>query len=278
MGCAIECKLINHVNIIELDCFRNADTLPVWATYEALILISHLPMLNVTMPGSAAIVLTECAKILRLNFDFLSLEDLFIDNVDVGNSDKSVNTLLAQNGYMHTSILLNMTSFFVIYFVLLLALVVSKCLDSSEVTAKSTKPMMNGRTEVRSLTLTQKVVNAIFKFVRITMLVQLICMLINLKGNVDSSNSFESISQIMSIFVGIMVLLFTGLLFVVTVLDTDPERDQDELPQAALNSLYLGMENRRRNSANIYLIFANLRYMVYALTVIMLDDVPGLQI
>jgi len=278
MGCAIECKLINHVNIIELDCFRNADTLPVWATYEALILISHLPMLNVTMPGSAAIVLTECAKILRLNFDFLSLEDLFIDNVDVGNSDKSVNTLLAQNGYMHTSILLNMTSFFVIYFVLLLALVVSKCLDSSEVTAKSKKPMMNGRTEVRSLTLTQKVVNAIFKFVRITMLVQLICMLINLKGDVDSSNSFESISQIMSIFVGIMVLLFTGLLFVVTVLDTDPERDQDELPQAALNSLYLGMENRRRNSANIYLIFANLRYMVYALTVIMLEDVPGLQI
>jgi len=264
--------------MIELACFRNADTLPVWATYEALILISHLPMLNVTMPGSAAIVLTECAKILRLNFDFLSLEDLFIDNVDVGNSDKSVNTLLAQNGYMHTSILLNMTSFFVIYFVLLLALVVSKCLDSSEVTAKSKKPMMNGRTEVRSLTLTQKVVNAIFKFVRITMLVQLICMLINLKGDVDSSNSFESISQIMSIFVGIMVLLFTGLLFVVTVLDTDPERDQDELPQAALNSLYLGMENRRRNSANIYLIFANLRYMVYALTVIMLDDVPGLQI
>jgi len=138
--------------------------------------------------------------------------------------------------------------------------------------------MMNGRTEVRSLTLTQKVCNAIFKFVRITMLVQLICMLINLKGDVDSSNSFESISQIMSICVGIHVLLFTGLLFVVTVLDTDPERDQDELPQAALNSLYLSMENRRRNSANIYLIFANLRYMVYALTVIMLDEVPGLQI
>ena len=82
----------------------------------------------------------------------------------------------------------------------------------------------------------------------------------------------------MAIFVGIMVLLFTGLLFVVTVLDTDPERDHDELPLAALNTLYLSMENRRRNSANIYLIFANLRYMVYALTVIMLDSVPGLQI
>lgn len=125
---------------------RNADTLPIWATYETLVLISHLPMLNVTMPGSAAIVLTECANILRLNFDFLAIEDLFIDNLDVGNSDKPLNTLVAQNGYMYTSILLNMTSFFIIYLVLFLALVISKCLDSSEVTAKSPKPMINGRT------------------------------------------------------------------------------------------------------------------------------------
>ena len=151
-------------------------------------------MLNVTMPGSAAIVLTECAKILRLNFDFLSVEDLFIDYLDVGNSDKPLNTLVAQNGYMYTSILLNMTSFFIIYIVLFLALVISKCFDSSDITSKSPKPMINGRTSVRSLSLTHKVLNVIFKFMRITMLVQLICMFINVKGDVDSDNEFESIS------------------------------------------------------------------------------------
>lgn len=110
------------------------------------------------------------------------------------------------------------------------------------------------------------------------MLVQLICMFINVKGDVNSDNEFESVSQIVAILVGIMIFLFTGLLFVIAALDTDPDRDADELPTAALSSLYLSMENKRRNGANIYLIFSNLRYMVYALIVLMLDYVPGLQI
>lgn len=75
-----------------------------------------------------------------------------------------------------------------------------------------------------------------------------------------------------------MILLFTGLLFVLAASDTDPDRDADELPVATLSSLYLSMENKRRNGANIYLIFSNLRYMVYVLVVLMLDYVPGLQI
>lgn len=65
--------------------FRNADTLPVWATYEALVFISHIPMVNVAMPGSAAIVLTEVAKILRLSF--IPINQILIDNFDVGLSD-----------------------------------------------------------------------------------------------------------------------------------------------------------------------------------------------
>jgi hypothetical protein len=60
----------------------NADTLPVWATYETLVLIAHLPMVNVAMPGSAAIVLTELAKILRLSF--IPVGDLWSD---VGKSN-----------------------------------------------------------------------------------------------------------------------------------------------------------------------------------------------
>ena len=46
----------------------NADTLPIWACYDSLVLISHLPMLNIAIPGSSAVLLTEMAKIFRFNF------------------------------------------------------------------------------------------------------------------------------------------------------------------------------------------------------------------
>ena len=42
-------------------------------------------MVNVAMPGSAAIVLTELAKILRLSF--IPIGDFLMDNANVGESN-----------------------------------------------------------------------------------------------------------------------------------------------------------------------------------------------
>ena len=60
----------------------NAETLPVWSCHQTLVLISHLPMLNLSMPGSAAIVLSEVAKALRL--DFIPLRRVLDEYFDVG--------------------------------------------------------------------------------------------------------------------------------------------------------------------------------------------------
>ena len=46
----------------------NADTMPIWACYDTLVLMTHLPMLNMAIPGGTAILLTEMAQIFRFNF------------------------------------------------------------------------------------------------------------------------------------------------------------------------------------------------------------------
>ena len=47
----------------------NADTLPIWATYDILVLITHLPLINVQIPGRTSVFLSEIARVLRLSFD-----------------------------------------------------------------------------------------------------------------------------------------------------------------------------------------------------------------
>ena len=61
----------------------NADTLPVWATFDILVLTTHLPLLNIAIPGSTSIMLTEMAKILR--FSFIPLDEWLVDAFDVGS-------------------------------------------------------------------------------------------------------------------------------------------------------------------------------------------------
>lgn len=46
----------------------NADTFAIWACYDVLVLISHLPLLNISYSGRVAIMLTEIAKVLRFEF------------------------------------------------------------------------------------------------------------------------------------------------------------------------------------------------------------------
>ena len=64
---------------------RNAETLPIWTCYQALVLTTHLPLLNVNMPGSSAIVLSEAAKALRL--DHFQTERIWKEFFEIGNSN-----------------------------------------------------------------------------------------------------------------------------------------------------------------------------------------------
>ena len=47
--------------------YVDADTLPFWALYDTLQLLTHLPLANVTMPGQTAVFLSTLASILRFN-------------------------------------------------------------------------------------------------------------------------------------------------------------------------------------------------------------------
>ena len=100
------------------------------------------------------------------------------------------------------------------------------------------------------------------------MLELLICMLINFNAVPDEQTAFEGISLTVAILVSIIFLMFLGLLFVIAVKDSDPERNQDKLPLAYIDTLYLGMNNKRRNSTNGYLISSTLRTAIYAIVVI----------
>ena len=69
----------------------NADTLPIWACYDCLVLISHLPLVNVALGGGPTIFLSTVARILR--FEFIPLDDLLTDQFTVGSAENSFNAI-----------------------------------------------------------------------------------------------------------------------------------------------------------------------------------------
>mmetsp|Transcript_5486 Transcript_5486/g.7332 ORF Transcript_5486/g.7332 Transcript_5486/m.7332 type:complete len:366 (-) Transcript_5486:1025-2122(-) len=229
------------------------------------------------MPGSSAIVLSEAAKILRL--DFIPLERAFSDNFDIGTSNKQLNTLMGQNGYSATSILLNLAPYIAIYALILIANIVIKCMSAAYLDPnKRVRPVINGHSEPRLLTGSQKALNVFCRFKFATLLEFFICALINLKAEIDQKLQFESISRIVAIFFLVLIFLFLGLLFLMAVIESDIEREPDELPVAALNTLYVGMDNRKRTAANMFIIASIFRYAIFAIVMVMLQEAPGFQI
>ena len=105
-----------------------------------------------------------------------------------------------------------------------------------------------------------------------------ICILINFKAGTNSDNDFEAISRVVAICFLAIMTLFVLLMFLVTAIESDPERDPNSQPIASLHYIYLDMSNKRRTQANIYLIAYMLRRAVYAIVVIMMQDYPALQL
>ena len=94
-------------------------------------------------------------------------------------------------------------------------------------------------------------------------------------GVSNNSNDFESTSRIIAVFYLVVILLFLGMLFLLTVIESDIERDKDELPTATLDCLYTGMDNRRRTPANIFLIAQVFRAALFAIIMVMFSEAPG---
>lgn len=153
--------------------------MPVWACYDCLVMISHLPLVNVSMSGSATIFLSTVAKILR--FDFIPLNELMENNLDVGSASSSFNDKFSLNGYGSTSILLNLAVFVAFFVIMILANATALCLDCGHGTSKS-KAVPNGRTHVPIMSSSQKALNAFFRLILFTFFEFFVCILINFKA------------------------------------------------------------------------------------------------
>lgn len=252
----------------------NADTLPIWACYDCLVLITHLPLVNIQVPGKATVVFKEIAQILRLHFE--PVQDWY-KNVDVGDAARPLTNVLMHNGYDSTSIIINLFPILCIFGLLLVAMVFAKCIDCSYVSSLA-QPNPNGRTHVRVLTATQKVVNVMFRMLKVFFLELFICILINMEAKTSGNNDFEAISKIIAIFMLTILTLLVLLFFFITAIESDVERDLSQPPVASLDYVYLGMSNSRRTAANIYLVAYMLRRAVFAVVVILMTDQPALQL
>lgn len=116
----------------------------------------------------------------------------------------------------------------------------------------------------------------IFRLLYVTFLEIFICLLINFKAGTDASSDFEAISRIVSIFMLVICALFILLMFTITTIESDPERDQKEPHVVSLETLYLGMSIKRKSASNVYIIASTFRRAIYALVAIMMHDYPAL--
>ena len=156
--------------------------MPVWASYDALVLISHIPMINISMPSKTSIALTELSKTLRL--DFIPLSDWVKDwtSSSIGYADKPLTIMLERDGYDATSILLNLAPFVFLFLLFVLAQLVAKCADCTYVRIVLKKPQPNGRSLSRSMTMTQKTLNGLVRLLVVTQTEFFICLFINFKA------------------------------------------------------------------------------------------------
>ena len=123
---------------------RDADTVPIWALYDTLLLIGHLPLLNVNMPGTVVIFLTQLTK--TLSFEFIALESTIINALNVSANNQNLGVLFYQAGYESVYVTVNLCRTFVILLFLLAVRVMFSCLDRSE-NCKIKRWSPNGRTE-----------------------------------------------------------------------------------------------------------------------------------
>ena len=72
-----------------------------------------------------------------------------------------------------------------------------------------------------------------------------------------------------------MLSLLVGMIFVLTAIDSDVERE-NEPPVAPLATLYLNMNDSKRTASNIYLLSYMLRRAIFGVVVVLMEDYPAL--
>jgi len=94
-----------------------------------MVLISHLPLVNASIPGGMAVFLFTVAKILRLGF--IPYADWIATAADVVTSNSSYAPIFEQNGYKSTSIVLNLAALIALFVIASCCILLANCIDRS---------------------------------------------------------------------------------------------------------------------------------------------------
>lgn len=106
----------------------DADTVPFWALYDTLQILTHLPLANISMPGQTAVFLSTLASMLRLSL--LSVDKFVAIQLGVDFEIRTATELQKQAGYSSSYVLINLSVMFVLIGLTLIVYVVSKAIDS----------------------------------------------------------------------------------------------------------------------------------------------------
>ena len=129
----------------------DADTLPFWALYDTMQLFTHLPLVNVAMPGQTAVFLSTLASMLR--FNMLSVDRVVASSFGVDFEIHTTTESQRQAGYSSSHVLINAAVILGLASLLLCVLIIVKLADKMTIpTPIGTVPKPNGRTEVKHTT------------------------------------------------------------------------------------------------------------------------------
>ena len=124
----------------------DADTVPFWAFYDTMQLLTHLPLANVSMPGQTAVFLSTLASMLR--FNIFSIDKMVAYFLGVDFEIRTTTELQRQAGYSSCYILINLSVIIVLVALVAIVYVVTKVFDKISEYSPERMPAPNGRTNV----------------------------------------------------------------------------------------------------------------------------------
>ena len=157
--------------------------------YDTLLLISHLPLMNVNMPGATVVFLTTLSKV--LSFEFVAMEGWMIGLLNKDAKNENLGVLFYQAGYESVFIIVNSSRTVLALLCLLLLGLIARHLDKNEECMRSRERKPNGRTHVRAWTWNDFVSNMVLRVIMCSYLTITVSVFINMKTVSASSYIFS---------------------------------------------------------------------------------------
>lgn len=249
--------------------------MPIWALYDTLLLIGHLPLMNVNMSGTTVIFLTTLTK--TLSFSFIDLGSPIINLLNEDAQNENLGVLFFQSGYESVFVIVNLArSIFGVILLVLFGSCASK-LDKYKI-CKWGKPRPNGRTVVQQTHWNDVVYNVAFRTLLCIYLTCSIAIFINLKTHkVNEDGLMQRCSLFATIFVLVIMCGYVFALLCVGVNESYKAKP-DKAPNVSYATVFLGLKWNGKPNSFFYLVYFMVRRICYAIVAVLLQNYPMHQI